>query len=167
MQEQIESEKELVYFSKPLHFCLSLLRQIVQFTPKTEKPWQPAKRPKDPTMSNGTESLGKVVSVGIAEKDLKPEFEKLAMLLSQRASEVIGKIMAKDKRGTDGTELSFAHLNLDPDLPRSFTTPDGRILETTLERAQPCHVMLSTSTSTIIFAPDGFLRDDEAYIRLV
>ncbi len=125
-----------------------------------------SKNPKDPTMSNGTESLGKVVSVGIAEKDLKPEFEKLARLLSQRASKVIGKIMAKDKMGTDRTELSFAHLNLDADLPRSFTTPDGRILETTLERAQPCHVMPSTSTSAIIFAPDPdrFLRDDEAYI---
>ncbi len=125
-----------------------------------------SKNPKDPTMPNETESLGKVVSVGIAEKDLKPEFEKLAMLLSKRASKVIGKIMAKDKLGTDRAELSFADLNLDADLPRSFTTPDGQILETTLERAQPCHVMPSTSTSTIIFAPDPdrFLRDDEAYI---
>jgi hypothetical protein len=39
-------------------------------------------------------------------------------------------------------------------------------LEATLERAQPCQVMPSNSTSKIIFAPDPdrFLRDDEAYI---
>ncbi len=62
--------------------------------------------------------------------------------------------------------MPFVELNLDADLPRSFSTPDGRILEATLERAQPCQVMPSNSTSKIIFAPDPdrFLRDDEAYI---
>lgn len=125
-----------------------------------------SKNPQDAAAVNTPESLSKVVATGMAEKDLKPEFEKLAMLLSQRASQVIEKIMATDKMETERAELSFAALNLDADLPRSFATNDGRILQITLERAQPCNVMPSASTAKIIFAPDPdkFVRDKEAYL---
>lgn len=125
-----------------------------------------SKNPQDAATFNEASSIGKVISTGIAEKDLKLEFEKLAMQLSQRAAKVIGKIMTRDKVATDRAELSFAELNLDADLPRTFTTSDDRILQTTLERAQPCNVMPGATTSTIIFAPDPdrFLRDEEAYI---
>ncbi len=125
-----------------------------------------SKNPQDSTALNETNSLNKVVATGMAEKDLKPEFEKLAMLLSKRASRVIEKIMASDKLETDRAELSFAELNLDADLPRSFATNDGRILQMNLERAQPCNVMPSAPTAKIIFAPDPdrFVRDGEAYL---
>lgn len=125
-----------------------------------------SKNPQDVVAFNETNSLSKVVAAGVAEKDLKLEFEKLAMLLSKRTPRVIEKIMATDKLETDRAELSFAELNLDADLPRAFATNDGRILEMTLERAQPCQVMPSAPTSAIIFAPDPdrFLRDGEAYV---
>src|SRR5574342_988739 len=125
-----------------------------------------SKNPQESPLFDESKQVDKVISAGIAEKDLKPEFEKLTMLLAQRASKVIGKIRAIDKIGTERAELPFAKLNLDVDLPRSFATSDGRILETTLERAQPCQEMPSAPTSKIIFAPDPdrFLRDEEAYV---
>jgi hypothetical protein len=42
---QIDGKNEYIYLLGPLHFCLRLVRQTVQFIPKTEKLWQPAKRP--------------------------------------------------------------------------------------------------------------------------
>lgn len=125
-----------------------------------------SKNPQDAVSIKEANNVGKVLSAGMAEKDLKPEFEKLVTLLSQRASRVIGKIIAAEEMATDKVERSFAELNFDADLPRTFTTSEGRVLEITLERAQPCHVTPATPTSAIIFAPDPdrFVRDDEAYI---
>ena len=125
-----------------------------------------SKNPQDAVSINEANNVDKVLSAGMAEKDLKPEFEKLATLVSQRASRVIGKIIAAEEMATDKVERSFAELKLDADLPITLTTSDGRVLEITLEWAQPCEVTPATPASAVIFAPDPdrFLRDDEAYM---
>jgi hypothetical protein len=120
-----------------------------------------SKNPQSPATLTNSNGLSKTSLVRFTGMDLKAEFEELATLLAQRAPRVIEKIMAIDK-----LEALFSELDLDAELPRLFVMGDGRILETTLERAQPCKVTPTSFNSPIIFAPDPdrFQRDEENHI---
>ncbi len=120
-----------------------------------------AKTPQAPTTTTDANILLKASSNISSPADLKARFEQLATILAQRAPQITNKLI-----GTAEGEMPFDDLHLDADLPRKFVMTDGRVLATTLERAQPCRITPSSKASAIIFAPDPdrFQRDEESHI---
>jgi len=125
------------------------------------------RNPQEPNQGLKAHGFGIESSRRLARQNIKSEFVELTNIVAERAPRVIAKMLANDRiLANTKFEVGFAELRLDADLPRFFTTDDNRVLEVTLEQAQPCNVKPLTPSSPIIFAadPDRFESDEEDYV---
>lgn len=128
----------------------------------SENPFSPAK------LETGS-TVAKSSGVTMTPTNLRLEFEQLAKKLAERAPNVIEKLMTNyEALSLENRRLSISlsELGLVTDLPSELQLANGRVLRTTLERAQPCQVMPASTSSPIIFAPDPdrFQPDDANHI---
>lgn len=140
-----------------------ILVALITLVGCSENPYSPAK------LESGN-AVAKNSGVIMTLTDTQHEFEQLAAKLAECAPNVIEKLMTnyevlslENRR----MSVSFSELGLvTDDLPGELQLANDRVLKTTLEKAQPCQVMPTSTTSPIIFAPDPdrFQPDDANHI---